>query len=104
MLEWYSKVTIDLWREVVSLDTISPWRSIETRLNLERNGTVEKELDIIDEAETIMKNNGLRVTSFLASGKTQYVVKNSNKMSISPSFLSIRELCNWVATHSEELS
>jgi len=60
------------------------------------------DINIVDAAEAILKNTGCRITSFLASGQTQLVVKRG-KMSISPSFLSIRELCDWVVTHAQEL-
>jgi hypothetical protein len=60
------------------------------------------DFDIIDGAEAILRSNDCRITSFLASGQTQLVIKR-NKMSVSPSFLSIRELCEWVVTHREDL-
>jgi hypothetical protein len=61
------------------------------------------EANPIDLAEAIMRENSCRIQSFLASGTTQYVVKK-HKMSISPSFLSIRSLCDWVILHQNELS
>jgi hypothetical protein len=57
---------------------------------------------MIDLAEAILRNNGCRIQSFLSSGTTQYVVKR-HQMSISPSFLRIRLLCDWVVAHEKEL-
>ena len=59
-------------------------------------------LNEIDLAEDILKRNDCRIQSFLASGETQYVVKK-RRMSISPSFLSIRDVCSWVLSHSTEI-
>lgn len=56
----------------------------------------------IDLAETILRQNGCRIQSFLASGETQYVVKKG-KMSISPSFLSIRDVCEWVVKNMNNI-
>jgi len=56
----------------------------------------------VDLAERIMRSNDCRIQSFLASGTTQYVVKK-HKLSISPSFLSIRALCDWVIANERNL-
>ena len=56
----------------------------------------------IDLAERILRQNGCRIQSFLASGETQYVIKKG-KLSISPSALSIRAICEWVITHTKEI-
>jgi hypothetical protein len=60
------------------------------------------EVNPIDLAERILRENDCRIQSFLASGTTQYAAKKG-KLSISPSFLSIRELCDWVVSHSDQL-
>jgi len=73
---------------------------------LERiQGTMDtsNQRDVIDFAEQMMRSNNCRITSFLSGGKTQLVVKKG-KMSISPSFLSIRSLCEWVVNNEAELS
>jgi len=49
----------------------------------------------LDIAEMILRSNNCRITSFLSSGTTQYVVKK-HKLSISPSYLNIRALCDWI--------
>ena len=69
---------------------------------LERNGTMVT-TDAITMAEDIMREHNCRLQSFLASGSTQYVVKKY-KMSISPSFLSIRALCEWVIANEHSLA
>jgi hypothetical protein len=72
-----------------------------TEGSLERNGTME--LDMIDKAEDILRTHGCRIQSFLASGGTQYFVKNNKtRLSDSPSFKSIRELCQWVVDNEKE--
>jgi hypothetical protein len=63
----------------------------------------DKTEDKIDLAEQIMRENDCRLQSFLASGTTQFVVKKY-KLSISPSFLSIRELADWVIANRNNLS
>ena len=52
----------------------------------------------IDLAETILKQNGCRIQSFIASSEVQYVIKKKG-MNISPSFLSIRDICGWVVAN-----
>lgn len=65
-------------------------------LDLERNGTMENtDMIKLDIAEMILRSNNCRITSFLSSGSTQYVVKK-RKLSISPSFLKIGTLCDWI--------
>lgn len=73
--------------------------------HLERNGTMDgtTSRDVIDTAEQLMRDNGCRITSFLSGGRTQLVVKKG-RMSISPSFLSIRTLCEWVVANEQELN
>jgi hypothetical protein len=58
--------------------------------------------DVIDTAEQMMRAHNCRITSFLSGGQTQLVVKKG-RMSISPSFLSIRSLCEWVVKNKQEL-
>lgn len=60
------------------------------------------DIEQIDLAESILRTNGCRIQSFLASGETQYVIKKG-KMSISPSFLTIRSLCGWVVSHTKDI-
>jgi len=60
-------------------------------------------LNAIDVAEEIMRNGDCRIQSFIASGTTQYVVKRQ-KLSISPSFLSIRTLCDWVIANEKMIT
>jgi hypothetical protein len=59
--------------------------------------------DVIDTAEALLKEHDCRIQSFLASGITQYSVKK-RKMSISHSFLSIRECCEWVVDNEATLA
>jgi hypothetical protein len=59
-------------------------------------------MEKIDEAEMILRNNDCRITSFLSSGTTQYVVKK-HKMSISPSYLSIKALCDWIINNEKHI-
>ena len=70
--------------------------------DLERNGTMVDTIDSISMAEDIMREHNCRLQSFLASGSTQYVVKKY-KLSVSPSFLSIRALCDWVIANESAL-
>jgi hypothetical protein len=56
----------------------------------------------IDAAERIMREKRCRIHSFFASGIAQYAVKK-DQLSISPSFRSIKELCDWVVLHQNAI-
>jgi len=72
--------------------------------HLERNGTMGIDsISQIDLAESILKANGCRIQSFLSHRQTQYVIKYGIR-SISPSFFSIKEVCEWVVTHTKDIA
>ncbi len=56
----------------------------------------------LDLAEQILRQNRCRIQTFISNRQVQYVIKK-NAMNISPSALSIRDICGWVVTHIKEI-
>ena len=50
---------------------------------------------LMDAAEHLLRKHNCRITSFLSSSGTQYVVKKDH-INVSPSFLSLREVCSGI--------